>query len=611
MKKYLSLCLALLLMLSLAPSASALDYMEYPFEKTVARANYLVVGEFQPPSIHETYVEWKIAVTEVIRGSGIGKSICIHHHTYGSHEVIAEYYPLGEPCLLSLTAKGTVYAPHDYYSLNDEGHIPLTPGEAYDRALHNWTDAGIAEGTDVSTPEALLDTVRRIAASTPPPEGTLTRPFIRSTNLTAIARESDTVAFVTVERKHRGYWLENTEKFECRIQKLLKGDADPKKMKALDDRVNILFFRDQVQEGDTLLLFLDDTTLSDHYWLSSKNSVHPAADLQEAEQLYNKWKTSPFWGWIDSAKGSVRMKFLYLLEGIRNPVLDGFFSAVTYLGDEIAFMVAALVVFWCVNKYMGFYVLCTGFIGTMVNQFLKMLFRIPRPWVLDPEFTIVESAREAATGWSFPSGHAQSSVGTFGGIARFTKNKWVRVLCIAAAVLVPLSRMYLGVHTPMDVGVSVVIALALIFLLYPLFRRMEKQPGLLWLVTGIMGALSVAFLLFAELYPFPADADTANLSHGVENAYTMLGCVLGLAIALALQKGMPRFDEKAPLLGQVLKVAGGLVLLLALKEGLKPVMALIFGGHPAGRAVRYCVIVVFAAWLWPMTFPMFGKLGRK
>ncbi len=611
MKKYLSLCLALLLMLSLAPWASALSIIEYPFEQTVARTETLVVGEFQEPTIHETYVEWKFIVSEVIRGTDIGKTICIHHLTRYNHETGGGNYPLGEPCLLPLTAQSSVYAPHDYYTVGYAGHIPLTPGEAYDRALREWTDYGIGEGTDVSTPEALLETVRRIAASTTPGPDELTHPFLRTANLTTIARESDTVAFVTVERKHRGPWLENTEKFECRIQKLLKGNADPEKLKELGYRVNILFFQNQVQEGDTLLLFLDDTSLSDHYWLSSKNSVHPAADLQEAEALYQKWKNSPFWGWIDSAKGSVSMNFLYLLENIRNPVLDGFFSAVTYLGDEIAFMAAALVVFWCVNKYMGFYVLCTGFIGTMVNQFLKMLFRIPRPWVIDPEFTIVESARGAATGWSFPSGHAQSSVGTFGGIARFTKNKWVRGLAISAAVLVPFSRMYLGVHTPMDVGVSVVIALALIFGLYPLFRRMEENPRLLWLVTGVMGVLSVAFLLFAELYPFPTDADSANLSHGVENAYTMLGCVLGLAIALAVQKGKPRFDEKAPLLGQVLKVALGLVLLLALKEGLKPVLALVFGEHPAGRAVRYGVLVIFAAWVWPMTFPWFGKLGKE
>ena len=47
---------------------------------------------------------------------------------------------------------------------------------------------------------------------------------------------------------------------------------------------------------------------------------------------------------------------------------------------------------------------------------MKLSFQIPRPWVLDPNFTIVEQAREAATGYSFPSGHSQSAVGTFGAL---------------------------------------------------------------------------------------------------------------------------------------------------------------------------------------------------
>ena len=178
-------------------------------------------------------------------------------------------------------------------------------------------------------------------------------------------------------------------------------------------------------------------------------------------------------------------------------------------------------------------------------------------------------------------------------------------------MLVPLSRMYLGVHTPLDVGVSVIIALMLVVFLYPLFCRMEQNPRLLWIITGIMGALSAAFLLYAECFPFPADADTENLRHGVENAYTMLGCIAGLMLVLITQKGAPRFEEKAPLLGQILKVVLGFCLLLALKEGLKPVMHLLFGEHPVGRTVRYGAMVVFAAGIWPKTFPLFQKLGKK
>ena len=305
------------------------------------------------------------------------------------------------------------------------------------------------------------------------------------------------------------------------------------------------------------------------------------------------------------------MRLLYFFQSVRNPVLDAFFAVITKLGEETAFMVAAILVFWCISRNMGLYLLSTGFIGTIINQFLKLLFRVPRPWVLDPDFSIVESARAEATGYSFPSGHTQSAVGTFGGIARFTRKHWLRWAMVAICVLVPLSRMYLGVHTPMDVGVSVVIATALVFLLYPIFEKMDENPKGFYILAACMALFSLAYVLYVELFPFGDAVGEDNLTHGIENAYTMLGCVLGLLATLFLCKGLPRFETKATLLGQILKLVLGLALVLALKEGLKPLMELIFGEHPAGRALRYFVIVVFATWLWPMTFPFFSKLGAK
>ena len=85
------------------------------------------------------------------------------------------------------------------------------------------------------------------------------------------------------------------------------------------------------------------------------------------------------------------MGFLRLLEGIRLPAFSAFFSVVTYFGDEIAFMLAAFILFWCVDKRTGYYAFLAGLFGTIANQFLKIACRIPRPWVLDPDFTIVES----------------------------------------------------------------------------------------------------------------------------------------------------------------------------------------------------------------------------
>ena len=176
------------------------------------------------------------------------------------------------------------------------------------------------------------------------------------------------------------------------------------------------------------------------------------------------------------------MPVLHFFESIRNPVLDALFSVITLCGEETVFMAVGMIVFWCVSKYQGYFLLCTGFAGTIINQFLKMLFRIPRPWVKDPSFTIVESAKEAAAGYSFPSGHTQTSVGLFGGLARWNTNRIIRIICISLCVLVPVSRMYLGVHTPQDVLVSVGLALALVFLACPLFKKAQDSPKTMYAI---------------------------------------------------------------------------------------------------------------------------------
>lgn len=302
------------------------------------------------------------------------------------------------------------------------------------------------------------------------------------------------------------------------------------------------------------------------------------------------------------------MELLYLLEKIRVPVLNEFMLAVTTLGEETAFLVIALILFWCVDKYVGYYTLSVGFVGTLANQFLKLLFRIPRPWVLDENFTILEQARAAATGYSFPSGHTQSAVGTFGSIACTTRRKGLRITAIVLAALVAFSRMYIGVHTPLDVGVSVVIALVLIIAIHPfVFKNDRKYMPIL---LGIMLALAVGYLCFVELFPFPADMDADNYAHGVQNAYTLFGALLGMLVVYVADEKKLHFTTNAIWWAQILKVVLGLLLVLAVKSGTKEGLNLLLGQY-AGRAVRYFLVVLTAGILWPLTFGWFSKLGRK
>ena len=302
------------------------------------------------------------------------------------------------------------------------------------------------------------------------------------------------------------------------------------------------------------------------------------------------------------------MDFLYFLESIRMPGLNELMLLITKFGEETAFLVAALVIFWCVDKYCGYYVLSVGFVGTITNQFMKLWFRIPRPWVLDENFTILEQAREAASGYSFPSGHSQSAVGTFGGIAYCTKKRWVRWICIAIAVLVPLSRMYIGVHTPADVLVGSAMSVALIFLLRPVV--LGKTRKFFPATMGVMVAIAVAYLCFVEMYPFPADIDAHNLQSGTQNAYTLLGALLGMIAVYIVDEKWTNFSTKAIWWAQMIKVGAGLMIVLAVKSGLKAPLNAFFG-ESIGRSARYFLIVVVAGILWPLTFRWFEKMGQK
>ena len=304
------------------------------------------------------------------------------------------------------------------------------------------------------------------------------------------------------------------------------------------------------------------------------------------------------------------MELLYVLEGLRTPVGDAFFSLITHLGEETLFIVAGLLVFWCIDKWEGYYLLSVGLTGTVINQFLKLWFRVPRPWVKDPNFTIVESARAEATGYSFPSGHTQSSVGVFGSAARWHRQKAVRLVCILLCVLVPLSRMYLGVHTPADVGVSVIVALALVFGLYPVIRKAADSPRTMRTLLACMVALAAGYLAFVSLYHFPADVDVSNLSHGTKNAYTMLGCMLGVWAVYEVDSRWTKFDTEAPLPGQICKLALGLGLLLAIKIGAKAPLQALFTNDYLADGLRYFLMVVFAGCVWPRTFPLWKKIGK-
>ena len=295
------------------------------------------------------------------------------------------------------------------------------------------------------------------------------------------------------------------------------------------------------------------------------------------------------------------MKILYLVSNLRSAPLDAFFSLITRLGEETVFLILGLVVFWCIDKRRGSFLLITGLVGTVINQALKLMFKIPRPWVYDPSFEPVAGSKEAATGYSFPSGHTQNAIGTLGPLITTSKTKWVKITLAVLIALVAFSRVYLGVHTAADVLVSLFVGLLLIFVLYPIFSSEQRFNKFMPYVTVGSAFLSLLLVLFVFLCD-NTGVDADNLHSAMKNSSTLLGCTLAMIPVYFIDRRFTNFKTEGAWYVQIIKLLVGFLIVLGIKSGLSAPLVALFSNEFIARGVRYFLIVIFAGVIWPMTF---------
>ena len=196
-----------------------------------------------------------------------------------------------------------------------------------------------------------------------------------------------------------------------------------------------------------------------------------------------------------------QIEYLLMLQNLREitgGVLDNFFLFITSCGEiTIPAMVLACI-YWCFDTKIGTYLFFNWSMGTVACQFLKTLGCIYRPWVLDSRVHPIDSAIKMANGYSFPSGHTQTAVSVYGGMAKSFDNKFFKTLMIILVLLIAFSRNYIGVHTLQDVVVAFVLGLVLLFFIDKMMKWVEggKNRDLIVLAGVILSA--VALLVYEK-----------------------------------------------------------------------------------------------------------------
>ncbi len=312
------------------------------------------------------------------------------------------------------------------------------------------------------------------------------------------------------------------------------------------------------------------------------------------------------------------MEILRLISEIRNPVLDKFFGIVTYLGSGVVALTIIMILYWCLDKKLGYRLGFAMIVAGMTAQILKLAFRIPRPWVLDPKFKPVKSAVKGATGYSFPSGHSTQVTATAGGIAGYilgennpfknavkTKRDRLKVVLISAIIvgLVVFSRMYLGVHTPLDVSVAVIISSIVAIITDKLFSRyIEKKDNgyivavILIIILGIIGAV---YDLYMYNHKITTYADS-------KDAIKMAGVAIGLSLGWFVEKKYVNFKEKGiGLKLQIIKVVLGVATTFGLRILLKTIANNLFKGMFAWHMIRYAILVFWVVGIYPVFIKKF------
>lgn len=265
------------------------------------------------------------------------------------------------------------------------------------------------------------------------------------------------------------------------------------------------------------------------------------------------------------------------------PGLLPLMKLVSLLGTKEFFLLLLPAIYWCCSAAQGFRLGLMLTVSYGINAFFKVLWHSPRPYWVSRE--VFAWSHEGSYG--LPSGHAQIAASFWGLLAASLKSRRALASAALLTIIIGISRIYLGVHFPLDVltGWAIGAGILIVFLLC------EKAIGEHLSRQGLMTQIAISFaaslamlLLFAlgrsasagfqipDIWQANAFAGTAlPLNPGsAKDALSAAGMLLGISSGYAIMKKLGCISTGGPAKKKALRYLLGMAGLFLIWYELEP-----------------------------------------
>lgn len=162
---------------------------------------------------------------------------------------------------------------------------------------------------------------------------------------------------------------------------------------------------------------------------------------------------------------------LWIQTCVRSAVLTPVFTLYTHLGDAgMLWIVLSVVMLLFRKTRRAGVVSLTALLFSLIltNGLLKHLVGRTRPWLTVEGLVPLVAEHDPN---SFPSGHTCAAFSAASAWYRTLPHRWMKILGVVLAVLMGLSRLYVGVHFPSDVLCGMLVGLLCGWLACLLWRK--------------------------------------------------------------------------------------------------------------------------------------------